>query len=293
MLAAELLYDAKAILGEGPVWDTDKGELMWVDIERGELHFTRPETGTDRKMELGAKVGMAVPTKDGKILVALENGLAFIGDDGTPEIFADPEAGLPNNRFNDGKCAPDGRLWVGSMDMDYETNENAGSLYRLDADLTLTRCLTEITVSNGMAWAPDGRTMYYIDSPTYTVAAFDYELQNGRISRRRTIIEVPGEHGAPDGMSIDVEGMLWIAHWDGGNVSRWDPGSGRIIEMINLPAPRTTSCAFGGPDLDILYITTARIGLDKRQLAQFPGSGGLFACRVNTRGFEAQKFAPN
>ncbi len=291
MMDAELIYDAKATLGEGPVWDTGQRELMWVDIERGEIHFTNPEDGSDRKMEMGVKIGMAVPSTDGKIIVALKNGLAFIGDDGSPVIFADPEAGLPNNRFNDGKCGPDGRLWVGSMDMDTEPRKDAGSLYRLDRDLTLARCLTGVTVSNGIAWAPDGLTMYYIDSPTYTVAAFDYDLQSGAISRRRTVIEVPTGHGTPDGMSVDVEGMLWIAHWDGGNVSRWDPASGRMIEMIRVAAPRTTSCAFGGPGLDILYITTARIGLDDKQLARFPGSGGLFACRVGTRGFEPQRFA--
>jgi sugar lactone lactonase YvrE len=261
---------------------------MWVDIEKGVLHFFNPSTATDRKTDLGARVGMAVPATDGRIIVALENGLAFLDGDGPPEVFADPEAGLPNNRFNDGKCAPDGRLWVGSMDL--EAKPNAGSLYRLDADLTLVRCLTDITVSNGLAWSSDGRTMYFIDSPTHTVGAFDYDMESGDITKRRVIIEVPENHGSPDGMSIDAEGMLWIAHWDGGNVTRWDPNSGRIIEMINVPAPRTTSCAFGGPNLDILYITTARIGLDRVQMEKFPASGGLFACKAGTKGFEARKF---
>jgi sugar lactone lactonase YvrE len=287
-MEAELVYDAKAILGEGPVWDQDRQELMWVDIERGELHFFSPLVGTDRKIALGSRLGMAVPTNDGKILVALENGLAMLGAAGKQEIFADPEADKPNNRFNDGKCAPDGRLWVGSMDM--EAKENAGSLYRLDADLTLTRCLTKVTVSNGLAWAPDGRTMYYIDSPTFKVEAFDYDPENGQISGRRSVIEVPEDHGAPDGMCIDIEGMLWIAHWDGGNVTRWDPFSGQNREMIQVPATRTTSCAFGGPNLDILYITSARFGLDDARLAKFPASGGLFACQPGPRGMEACKF---
>jgi sugar lactone lactonase YvrE len=287
-MEAALVYDAKAVLGEGPFWDADRGELMWVDIEKGELHFFNPRSGTDQYTALGSRVGMAVPTSDGKFLVALENGLAMLEVGEPPEIFADPEPDKPNNRFNDGKCGPDGRLWVGSMDRDAE--ENAGALYRLDADLTLTRCLTGITVSNGLAWSPDGTTMYYIDSPTYRVLAFDYDRVNGQISRRRTVIEVPGDHGSPDGMCMDVEGMLWIAHWDGGNVTRWDPATGQIREMIRVPAPRTTSCAFGGPDLGTLYITTARIGLDDAMLARFPDSGGLFACQPGARGIQPRKF---
>jgi sugar lactone lactonase YvrE len=287
-MEAALVYDAKAILGEGPVWDADRGELMWVDIEKGELHFFNPDLATDEHTALGSRVGMAVPTSDGKILVALENGLAMLEKGGAPVIFADPESGRPNMRFNDGKCAPEGRLWVGSMDVD--AKENAGALYRLDADLTLTRCLGGITVSNGLAWSPDGTTMYYIDSPTYRVSAFDYDRVNGEIGRRRTVIEVPGEHGSPDGMSMDADGMLWIAHWEGGNVTRWDPATGRIREMIHVPAPRTTSCAFGGPGLDTLYITTARIGLKDAMLEAFPASGGLFACRPGVRGIQSRKF---
>ena len=287
-MEAALVYDAKATLGEGPVWDDDNRELMWVDIEKGALHFFDPCTGTDQHTALGSRIGMAVPTSDGKILVALENGLAMLEKGGSTEIFAHPESALPNNRFNDGKCGPDGRLWVGSMDRD--AKENAGALYRLDADLTLTRCLTGITVSNGLAWSPDGMTMYYIDSPTYRVLAFDYDRVNGQISRRRTVIDVPGDHGSPDGMCMDDEGMLWIAHWDGSNVTRWDPATGQIREMIRVPAPRTTSCAFGGPDLDILYITTARIGLEDAILEAFPASGGLFACQPGTRGFKTQKY---
>ena len=287
-MEAALVYDAKAILGEGPVWDKDRQELMWVDIEKGELHFFNPRRGDDRRTALGSRVGMAVPGSDGKIIVALENGLATMVEEGLPEIFANPEPDRPNNRFNDGKCAPEGRLWVGTMDR--EAKKGAGALYRLDSDLTLTRCLTEVTVSNGLAWASDGRTMYYIDSPTFRVLAFDYDPENGQIKEKRTVIEVPQDHGAPDGMCIDIEGMLWIAHWDGGNVTRWDPFTGQIREMIQVPAPLTTSCAFGGPDLDTLYITTARIGLDESRLTKYPGSGGLFACRTRTRGFVNPKF---
>jgi sugar lactone lactonase YvrE len=202
--------------------------------------------------------------------------------------ICDPESHLPNNRFNDGKCDPRGRFWAGTMSMSREAR--AASLYVLDPDLSVRRVLQSVTTSNGLDWSPDHSTLYYIDTPTLQVSAFDYDEETGTIERRRVIIDFPQGMGRPDGMTIDVEGMLWIAHWDGARISRWDPQSGNMLAQIPVPATQVTSCAFGGPELDRLYITTARHGLDEMQLQSQPHAGGVFMARPGVGGFPANEF---
>lgn len=286
----ELVVDAKAILGEGAIWQASKGCLYWVDIEGGLLHVFDAATGRDRAVPVGTKVGTVVSRASGGLLLALQSGFAFFDPDrGTLTPIADPEAAIPGNRFNDGKCDPSGRLWAGTMDGDLAPH--AGGLYRLDTDLSVHRVLGGVTISNGLAWSFDRRTLYYIDTPTRAVSAFDYDDETGAISNRRDVVTVPDELESPDGMTIDAEGKLWVAHWGAGAVCRWDPESGHLLQKIDVPAAHTTSCAFGGEDLGDLYITTARSGLSEEDLEAQPLAGGLFRVRPGVSGVPAFEFA--
>lgn len=224
-------------------------------------------------------------------MVALHHGFASL-DLETEEltIIHDPEAHLPGTRFNDGKCDPAGRFWAGTMSLGSDP-PGAGSLYVMDTDLSVRRALEKVTISNGIVWSLDHSTMYYIDTPTREVSAFDYDIETGAISNRRAAVTIPEGYGSPDGMAIDVEGMLWVAVWGSSEVSRWDPTSGELLQTISVPATQVTACAFGGPDLDQLYITTARIRLDEQALADQPHAGGLFRARPGVRGVEAYEFA--
>jgi sugar lactone lactonase YvrE len=223
-------------------------------------------------------------------MLALQHGFAAYSLGAQQLTFwQDPEAGLPNNRFNDGKCDPAGRFWAGTMDMDERGQR--GSLYCLYPDGRVQKRLGNIGTSNGLAWSLDGSTMYYIDTPTSVVRAFDFEMETGRISNGRDIIRIPVSMGYPDGMSIDAEGMLWIALWGGGGVGRWNPFDGQLLEMVACPASQTTACAFGGRALDTLYITSARHGLSEDQLQKEPHAGGIFAIKPGCQGIPAYRFS--
>ena len=285
----ELILDAKATLGEGAIWDARAKVLYWVDIEAGRLHVFDPSTGSDQAFELGQMVGTVVPRARGGVMLALERGFAaFDPATGRLSPWADPEEHLPRNRFNDGKCDPAGRFWAGTISLD--RRPGAASLYCLEPDGSVRTMLQGVTNSNGIAWGLDRQTMFYIDTPTRQVTALDYDMRTGRIENPRTAVTVPPDLGKPDGMTIDAEGSLWIALWDGGCVTRWDPRSGRLLETLAVPARRVTSCAFGGPDLDELYITTARTGLTESDLAGQPYAGGLFRARPGPRGMKAFEF---
>ncbi len=292
MAKAELVADARAILGEGPWWDARAGILYWVDIGGRRLHAHDPSGEPDRSVDLGKKpgtvVGRAAASGKPSLLIALEDGFAFVDpDSGATEPLFDPEADRRGNRFNDGKCDSRGRFWVGSMD-DSESGARTGALYRLGPDLGCERVLDGLGISNGLAWSPDDRTMYFIDTPTRRVDAFDFDREGGVISNRRTAFEIPQEMGFPDGMTIDEEGMLWVALWMGWGLGRWDPRGGRLLERLDLPAARVTSCAFGGPGMDRLYVTTAGAGPGE---ASQPHAGGLFACEPGLKGASSTPFA--
>ncbi|HSQ39683.1 MAG TPA: SMP-30/gluconolactonase/LRE family protein, partial [Anaerolineales bacterium] len=192
------------------------------------------------------------------------------------------------NRFNDGKCDPAGRLLAGTMDMDEKAA--SGNLYSLEAGKPPRKLLDGIRISNGLAWSPDYRLFYYIDTPTRQVRAFDYDLETGNISKPRVVVEIPSGMGFPDGMTSDMEGRLWIAQWGGSRVSKWNPLTGQKEAEIAVPVPHVTSCVFGGPRRDILFVTTARVGLDKSTLAQNPLSGGLFQIQTQTEGMPTFDF---
>lgn len=289
-MKADIVVDAKATLGEGPVWHPRRQQLSWVDIEAGQLHVHELSGEPDHVYQVGCKVGAAVARHSGGMVLATESGwIAFDPKTGPGQTIADPEAELPHNRFNDGKCDPHGRFWAGTMSMRREPN--AGSLYVLEPDHSVRCVLSNVTTSNGLGWSPDQTTMYYIDTPTMQVQAFDYDGSSGEIGRGRVVVQFPDGVGRPDGMTVDADGMLWIAHWDGSRVTRWNPKSGKLLDTIWLPVSRVTSCTFGGSWLDELYITTAREGLDAERLAQEPHAGGLFAICPGATGLPTYEYA--
>jgi sugar lactone lactonase YvrE len=277
-LQIEIVIDHTCLLGEGPVWDAKRKLICWIDILNGIIHEYSPNEKTYRSIAIHQMIGSFAFCTNGNFIAALQNGFAFI-DRETEEIkmIADPESHLPDNRFNEGKCDPAGRFWAGTMALSEEPG--AGNVYTLHNDLAPTKKIEDVAVSNGMAWSADHKTFYYIDSPTFEIVAYDYDKSNGQISNKRTIIKIEKNDGAPDGMTIDNEGMLWIAHWGGWQVTRWDPESREKLYNIKLPVARVTSCTFGGDNFEDLYITSAKVGLTENELKMQPLAGSLFVLR--------------
>lgn len=281
----EILNDAAATLGEGPAWDVKTGTLYWVDILEKQIHYHRGDG--NGFIQLDEMPGCLAPCKDGTIILAARASIRIL-DPVTANQAALVSVTEPaNNRFNDGKCDPAGRFLAGTMNMDEKTP--SGALYSFDgADIS---CLLDsIRISNGLAWSPDYRTLYYIDTPTREVSAFDYDLATGKIANSRVSITVPETLGWPDGMTADTNGNLWIAMWGGAQVTRWNPQNGKLLEQIPLPAKNVTSCVFGGANLDELYITSARVGLDKADLTAYRHSGGLMRVKTKVQGMPTFEF---
>jgi sugar lactone lactonase YvrE len=285
-LKVEKVSEIKAKLGEGSIWDYHKQVLYWVDIEEGTLFEYNPETDSTVSHFAGKKIGTIVPETDSTVVLALQDGVyrMFLRNDSL-EFISKPSSLLSNQRFNDGKCDPKGRFWVGSMGP-----ENSCFLYCLDNDGKITEVLDSITVSNGIIWSLDSTKMYYIDTRISKVRQFSFDMRDGSISNEKVIIEVPGNLGSPDGMTIDCEGKLWIAFWRGHGVYRYNPENGEIMQKIDLPAKNVTSCAFGGKDLDVLYITTSCLDMNEEELGNLPDAGKLFKVKTSVRGIKASFF---
>lgn len=285
MVDVEVVTDLRAELGEGPVWDARIGRVVWVDIVGRGVHVTDPSTGATETIDTPSHVGAIVPRAAGGYVAALQDGFWIVGD-GPPRRLAHVPENGPDLRFNDGKCDPAGRFWAGSMS--YDSATPAAALHRLDHDGMVTNMLDGITISNGLAWSADATTMFYIDTPTRQIEAFSFDAAAGEISERRTIVELPPDLGYPDGMTIDAEDGLWVACWSGGAVRRYVDG--KLDHVIEMPVSQPTSCAFGGPDLDELYITSARQSLGPAELAEQPLAGALFRIRPGVRGVPAVAF---
>ncbi len=294
MMTKEMRIDTvvehACLLGEGPVWDARHNSICWVDILNGEIHEFSTENKSHKIIPVYENIGAISICKDGNLLAALKNGLAFINrENGLIEMIADPEEHLPANRLNDGKCDPAGRFWVGSMSL--VEDEAAGSVYVLEKDLSIFKKIENVTIPNGMAWSLNYQTFYFIDTPTYEVVAYDYDKNTGSISNKKTIIKIVKEDGFPDGMTIDSEGMLWIAHWDGWQVTRWNPATGEKVFAIKLPVAKVTSCRFGGKKFEDLYITSAKTGLSENELMEQPLAGYLFVIKnCGFKGIPAVEF---
>jgi sugar lactone lactonase YvrE len=285
----ELVLDAKAVLGEGPCWDQERHILYWLDILQKKVHIYQPETHENREIQLDQLIGTIALRKKGGAIAALEKGFYFIDEEtGQFELICDPERNIPNNRFNDGKCDAAGRFWAGTMDKTETSNQ--GALYCLDSKLRVETKLQNLGISNGLAWSSDNQHFYFIDTPTKKVLRFDFHIATGDIVNPVEVISFEDQEGMPDGMTIDEEGMLWIAHWGGAKVSRWDPASGKQLTEVLVPAKNVTSCTFGGEDLKDLYITTARKGMGEDELEKYPHSGGLFRIRTEVKGVPAYVF---
>jgi sugar lactone lactonase YvrE len=273
----ELVVDARADTGEGPLWDAAAGVLWWLDVTGQKLHRYAPDDTTDGVVHLDRPVGALTLRASGGLVAAANNGFCELDPvSGALTLIAGVEGDDPSTRMNDGKCDSAGRFYAGTMAVDAQ--RGAGSFYRLNQDSSVTRLFSGVTISNGLDWSPDGSTLYYIDTALGAVDAFDFDCESGDLANRRTLVRVDRELGLPDGMCVDSEGWLWIACWRGGAVRRIAP-DGTHGAAIELPVSQVTSCAFGGADLGDLYITTGRRHLTPARLAAEAESGALFRCR--------------
>ena len=284
-LAADLIVDARSMVGEGPVWDSTQQKLIWVDIAPGLIHALDPQSLAVSTRQAGQPVGAVALGSGGQLVVALRDGFGILPAVGEGmNAFIEVEAAVAGNRMNDGKCDCRGRFWAGSMAMDH--TPGAGTLYRLvykDGHLEASAQLEGITIANGLDWSTDNARMYYIDSATQRIDMFDFDPEAGQLSNRRVFVAIPRSEGLPDGMVIDAEGFVWVALFGAGKVRRYSP-SGEIDMEVHVPVTLVTSCAFGGEHLQDLYITTARHRLTATEAMGQPTAGALFACRPGPTG---------
>lgn len=282
------IADVKALLGEGPHWDTAAGLLSFVDIKGRRLFLLEPDGGDLREMPTPFRIGSLIPRVSGGHIAGTEHGLAHV-DLGLErfELLFDPEEDRDTNRFNDAKVDRSGRLFAGTMDD--EEKQASGALYRIDKKLACTRVDDGFRVTNGPAFSPDGKTMYANDSARQITYRYDLAPDGTPLNRLEFARYGEGE-GYPDGMTVDAEGCLWIAFWDGWCLRRLSPAAERL-EELKVPVQRPTSCTFGGPSLDRLFITSARIGLGEDELASQPYAGGLFMTVPGVAGIAEQPFA--
>jgi len=288
MSAPECIWNTHAQLGEGPLWSMKEQALYWVDILGHRLHRYSSLEGQRTWQFDGEVSALAERAEVGGFVITRRHGFACFNPQ-TEELvpLAQVETDLPGNRFNDGKCDSRGRFWAGTMDFDAQ--RPTGSLYRLTPDLAFKRMDTDYIVTNGPAWSADNRTLYHNDSVNGRVYAFDFDPDTGEIANKRLFLQFGKEDGSPDGMTTDAEGGLWIAHWGAGKLTRRD-AKGNILRTVELPCSQVSSCAFGGPNLTTLYITTAAVGLSAQQLEREPLAGGLFALEMDIAGLPANLF---
>lgn len=286
---AELEFKTMAELGEGAIWNYQTQELFWVDIEGKTFNVYSPESNKNKTFSTSSRVGAVVPKSKKEVLVALEDGVHILDlDSGNTSLLTGMSQELKGKRLNDGKCDPAGRLWVGSMHFDQIEGE--AKLYMIDEAGKYHIKKDSVTISNGIAWTSDKKTMYYIDTPTAQIKAYDYDDANGDITNERVVVEISNNLGFPDGMTIDAEDKLWVGMWNGNAVIRFDPITGKILEKIEVPAHNITSCAFGGENLDTLYITTARVDMTDNELTKLPLSGSIFKVVPGAKGVKSNFF---
>jgi L-arabinonolactonase len=282
MAELHCIQPANAILGEGPSWDTAESVLYWVDIKRPAIFRWDPKKGQTGHWPMSEPIGCVSAAQSGRLVFADASGFGFL-DLNSGELFRifDPESDRPQNRFNDGKVDRAGRFWAGTIDD--QCVKPTGSLYRLDLDLSIHRLGTGFICSNGLGWSPDNQTMYFTDSMVRTIWAYEFDLRTGDLGTRRVFAKLSDNDGVPDGLTVDSEGFVWSAIWDGWRLIRYAP-DGTIDQEIPVPVQRPSSCVFGGPDLKTLYITSACIELGWKSLKDGPLAGALFALRTEVAG---------
>ena len=289
----DMNYEAKHFLtlqhelGEGPLWQPEQGRLFWVNIEAGEVHSCTA-AGKDHQVHiLPSAVGALAFRKGGGFLLATRDGFAFWNGAQELTFLPQPQGGFSGRRFNDGRVDPAGRFFAGTL-----SDRPECELYRLDADLSVHTVQQGITISNGLGWSPDNKIFYLTDTPQRLIYRYTYDSLTGTISDREAFISVPDDpaEGVPDGLCVDAEGCVWSARWGGWKVVRYNP-EGKVLTEVHLPTALVTSCAFGGPELDTLYITTAAVDLSADERRQQPEAGDMFYLKPGVRGFPEDFFA--
>ena len=291
VIHSELAFKAEATTGEGSIWHPERNSLFWVDIEGKTLHEFIPSTKDARSWTFDRMVTTVVPETDSTVIVSLQNEIVRVNlNSGVTTCIAPVPDQDGKLRCNDGKCDPSGRLWVGTMAFNCE--KDAAKLYCVQADGTLIPKIDKVTISNGIVWSANKKYMYYNDTPTGKIVRYRYNDRTGEILYDGIAVTLAENTGGPDGMTIDSKDNLWVAQWGGSGVYCYNPYTGDLLMKIEVPAPHVASCAFGGKDLDTLYITTARAGLSEKQLEEFPLSGSVFCCKPGAIGVKANYFHP-
>jgi len=282
MVKPEPISNHVSVWGEGPIWHQER--LLYVDIESHKILAFTPATGEEKIWNVGQRVGTVVPRAQGGLVWAGDDGFFFLNEDtGVSTPIANPEPDLADNRFNDGKCDPAGRFWAGTIHL---KKQPSAALYCLHTDLRVEKKFSPVTNSNGIIWSRDGGTMFYIDTPSKKIRAFDFDTATSAITNERVIWDTSADTSVPDGMTIDNQDRLWIAFCHGAKVVCFDPTTKTVEQQIDFPCIETTACAFGGPDLQDLYITTGlKPGLEE------PLAGRLFVCRPGATGVPSSAFA--
>jgi sugar lactone lactonase YvrE len=292
------LVDSRDKIGEGAFWCPEEGAIYWLDVPMpSRLHRYTPATGKIDSWPMPEAITAMAKRRDGTLLIASENGINVF-DPKTQgfEAVAAPEKDKPRNRSNDGAPDAKGRFWIGTMQnnlgpdgAEIPITEPSGALWRIEPNLSATQMESGISITNGVAWSPDNETFYVVDSMIQTIFAYDFDLERGTISNKRIFSEETGI-GVPDGNAVDAEGHIWSARWDGHCVARLK-ADGKVDYIVPVPSSRATSCAFGGPDLATLFVTTSRLNVDDATLERYPQQGGLFAFRPGVKGLPRPQFA--
>lgn len=282
-------YKTDAKLGEGAIWNHETNELYWIDIEGMSLNIFNPKNNKNRSFPTASQIGTVVPKNNNEALIALVDGIHTINvHTGETKLFLDMKNDLVDCRLNDGKCDPSGRFWVGSMN--WQQEKGKAKLFSINKNAELNVKIDSVTISNGIVWTADKKTMYYIDTPTSQIKAYDYDDVTGNISNGRVAVQVAEELGFPDGMTIDAEGMVWVGMWNGNAVIRFNPKTGKMLRKIEVPAHNVTSCAFGGENLDTLYITTAKLDMNEEEIKKYPLAGSVFKVNPGVKGVQSNFF---
>jgi sugar lactone lactonase YvrE len=282
-MKVDLLSASQCILGESPLWHAKRKCCYWVDIEGGILYEYNWLLQTTRRWNFDGRLSMVREGRANELILALNTAIVkfdVVSEKITKLVEIDsPDSG---NRCNDGACDSSGRLWIGTMHL--EQKQDAGALYMVDRNLNVIKKVPHTSISNGIVWSPDKKRLYFIDSPTHVVQSFIFNQETGEIDFEKNAVEIPSNLGSPDGMAIDEEGMVWIAHWGGFGVFRWNPNTGKLLDKIELTVPQVTSCVFAGENLDHLIITSARENLKKEELEKYPESGNVFVVKIPVKG---------